>query len=239
MDEIKCKKKNIISYNDLEYDTMSYKDALQNDKRTFMVIYFSFIRRKHPFIFSFIPNQDHNFSIIKMNLFFFSFSIYFALNTLFFDFSVIHQIYEDKGIYKISSFLQQIIFSFFIAYYLNVIIKFFVLTERNFLELKREKIYKKGREKMLKVKRIIMIKNCFYFFIALTFLFFFWYYLSSFCAVYQNSQIILVMNTFLSFAISMIYPFIIDIIPAIIRRFSLSVKNGECLYKVNKFFQLL
>ena len=137
---------------------MSYNDALQNDKRTIMLIYFSFIRTKHPFVFSFIPNQDYNISIIKMNLFFFSFSIYFALNTLFFDFSVIHQIYEDKGNYNISSYLRQIIFSFFIAYYLSVLIKYFVLTERNLLELKREKNIKKAKERILKIKKNIMIK---------------------------------------------------------------------------------
>ena len=122
---------------------------------------------------------------------------------------------------------------------MSVLIKYFVLTERNLLELKREKNIKKAKERILKIKKNIMIKNCFYFFIVLVFLFFFWYYLSSFCAVYQNSQIILIKNTLLSFAIAMIYPFIINIIPVIVRRFSLSVKNGECIYKANKYFQFL
>ena len=241
LDDVKYQQKKIIIllYNDLELNTMDYNDALENDKRTNMLIYLSFIRTKHPFIFSFFPNKDYNISIIKINLFFLSFSIYFAINTFFFDYTIIHQIYEDKGNYSISYFSPQIIYSFLIAYFFSVIIKFFVLSERNLLELKHEKTLKKAKGKVEKIKQLLIIKNTCYFFIVLLFLFFFWYYLSYFCAVYQNSQIILIKNTLLSFSISLIYPFIINIIPVIVRRFSLSAKNRECIYKANIYIQYI
>ena len=65
---------------------------------------------KHPIIFSFVPIKDYNTFIIKVNLFFFSFSVYYAVNLLFFTNEIIHQIYETGGDYKIKYFITKIIY---------------------------------------------------------------------------------------------------------------------------------
>ena len=78
-----------------------------------------------------------------------------------------------------------------------------------------------------------------YFIISLLFLSFFWYFLSSFGAVYQNTQIYLIKNILISFGISMIYPFIINLLPTIIRIYSLNNLNRESMYKFSKFIQLV
>ena len=67
----------------------------------------------------------------------------------------------------------------------------------------------------------------------------FGYYLTCFNAVYQNTQIYLIKNTLISFGISLIYPFILNIIPAILRKQSLKKGNKECLYNTSKIFQIL
>ena len=69
---------------------------------------------------------------------------------------------------------------------------------------------------------------------------FFWYFITCFCAVYSNTQIILIKNTFLSYGLSMLYPFGIYLIPGIFRIYALRAekRDKECLYKVGIFVAL-
>ena len=105
---------------------------------------------------------------------------------------------------------------------------------------KREK-FTRCKIKVEKVKRNIVIKYIIFFVAGILFLVLFWYYLSSFGAVYQNSQFYLIKNTFISYAVSLIYPFIINILPAIFRNCSLNDKNQnkEILFKISKFLQYI
>ena len=237
--EYKQNNMNIWLYNDIELNTMDYNDALKIDKRTFIQYYISLIRTKHPIFFAFFQNKDYNISIIKICLFFLSFAIYFASNTFFFDFKGIHKIYEDEGNYNFSYFFPQIMYSFLISYVLYILIKYLVMSERNLLELKIQKTFILAKQKVKKIEKILIIKNVCYFVLGIIFLFFFWYYLSSFCAVYQNSQVYLIKNTFICFAISLIFPFVINLLPVFIRKLSLNVNNRECIYKISKFIQII
>ena len=235
------KNKNINNYNDFELNSLNYKDALEIDKRTYLEYYKSLLRTKHPIIFTFYPIKDNNILIIKICLFCLSFSIYYFFNTVFFTYNKIHKVYEDKGSYNISYFMQSIIFSFIFSYIINIFIKYFSLSERNLAELKNEKMNKKLFDKQIKVQRCLIIKYICYFIISFIFLMFFWYYLSSFCAVYQNSQVYVIKNTFISFIIGLIYPFFINLFPGIFRLYSLNNKKvkKEFIYKISKFLQFL
>ena len=237
----KQKKINIKFFNDFELNTMNYEDALVIDKRTYYQYYLSLLRTKHPIIFTFFPFKDYNLLLIKICLFFLSFAIYYFFNTLFFDYSIIHKIYEDQGNYNFSYLLPIIIYSFIISYYFNIIIKYITLSERNLVSLKNEKNIIKLNDKASNVQRCLIIKYILYFVISFIFLIFFWYYLSSFCAVYQNSQVYLIKNTFISFALSLIYPFIISLLPGFFRLYSLNDRNkkSQCLYLISKILQLL
>jgi len=232
---------NINNYNDFELNSLNYKDALEIDKRTYFEYYKSLLKTKHPIIFSFCPIKDNNSIIIKIDLFCLSFSIYFFFNTFFFTYSKIHKVYEDKGTYNISYFMSSIIYSFIFSYIINIFIKYFSLSERNLAELKNEKMNKKLFDKQAKVQRCLIIKYICYFTISLIFLIFFWYYLASFCAVYQNSQVYVIKNTFMSFIIGLIYPFFINLIPGIFRLYSLKNKKGkrQCIYRISQFLQFL
>ena len=192
-------------------------------------------------MFSFIPTKDYNTMIIKLCLFFLFFSIYYSINTLFFNEATIHKIYEDEGSYNFGYLLPQILYSFVISHIFTTIIKFAFLSERNIMEIKREKVLQNAKEKVEKVKRNIIIKYIIFFVAGILFLIFFWYYLSSFGAVYQNSQIYLIKNTFISLAVGLLYPFIINIIPATLRICSLNDKNQnkEMLFKISKYLQFI
>ena len=70
---------------------------------------------------------------------------------------------------------------------------------------------------------------------------FFWYFISCFCAVYINTQSILIKDTLVSFTISMIYPFGLNLLPGFLRMPSLKSinKNKKVLYQISKLVALI
>ena len=218
---------------------MNYEDALNIDRRSYCEYYTSLIKTKHYIFFPFCQKKDYNVFIIKICLMFLFFAVYYVFNAIFYDYSAIHKVYLDGGNYNLSFFFPIIFYSFIISYHINIVIKYFTLSERNLIEIKNEKTIKLAEEKKSSVERCIIIKNICYFVISILFLIFFWYYLSSFCAVYQNSQVYLIGNTFISFLLGLIYPFLINILPMFIRQFSLGTNNRECLYNASKILQFL
>ena len=233
--------KKIIIYDDYELNSLSHNEALKYDKRKYINYYISLLLVKHPIIFSFYPKKDYNSMIIKIDLFFFSFSIYYFTNALFFVESTIHKIYEEGGIYNFIFLIPFISYSFLISHILTIFIKYFSLSERNLYEIKNEKSFKKVYDKVSDVKRCLIIKYILFYVIGSLILMFFWYYLSSFGAVYQNTQIYLIKNTLISFCFSLIYPFIINLIPGMFRFYSLKgeTRKRKCFYKISKIIQFI
>ena len=231
----------ISNYNDYELNYMDYAKAILFDKRSCCRYYISLLKIKHPLLFGFCPFNDYNTLIIKSCIFFLSFCIYYIINFLFFTEEMIHKIYEDGGKYNILYFLPTLSISFAISHVLTIIIKFIFLSERNILEIKSQLSFTAAYKKSLKVEKNIKIKYVLFFLFGLIFLFGFWLILSSFGAVYKNSQIILIMNTLISFGIEFIYPFFVNIFASFFRICSLSTKkrNLGCIYCISKFFQLL
>ena len=119
--------------------------------------------------------------------------------------------------------------------------KYIILSERKLVEIKKKKLLKKQNNQIDNIKRCLIIKYiCFYIFGSI-FLLFCWYYLSSFGAVFQNTQIYLIENIFISLGISFIYPFFINLIPGIFRIISLKSpnKSKECMFKISKIIQCI
>ena len=226
------------SFKDIELNSFIYEKALLFDKRTFSEYYISLLKAKHPLIFSFCPMNDYNTLVIKMCIFSLSFSIYYTINFAFFDDKIIHKLYEEGGRYDILFFLPKIAIAFCISHFISVIIKLIFLSHRNILQVKEQPTYSKADEMASIMKRRIIIKYVIFFILGIVFLLFFWMLLSSFGAVYQNTQIIVFENTLISFGISFIYPFFINIIPVIFRISSISSKS-KGLYNFSKFLQIL
>ena len=149
------------------------------------------------------------------------------------------KIYEEEGFYNFIYLVPHIFCSFAISYSINTIIKVIFLSERNICQIKREMNIDNIYEITEKNKKRIVIKYICFFVISVLLLLFFWYYLSSFGAVYQNTQIYLIKNTAISFAVALVYPFIISIFPAMLRNCSLKGSSNECLYKTSKIIQFI
>ena len=234
----KNKKDEKLIFNDYELNSMNYENALKFDKRSYFNIYISLIKTKHPVLFSFYPIKDYNTIIVKIDLFFLSFSIYYFMNFLFFNDKVIHKIYKDEGIYNFKYFIPFILLSFIISHCIFIFIKYFSLSESNICELNNFSISKSG-DLIHKIKRCITIKYILFYILSLIFLFLFWYILSSFSSVFQNTQIYLIKNTMISFCFSLIYPFIINLMPAFLRVYSLKDSKRELVYKINRYIQFI
>ena len=225
--------------NDNEINSLEYDKSLKIDHRTYIQYYLSLLRTKHLLIFSFYSSNDYNSLIMKIDLFFVNFSLYYVVNGLFFTDSTMHKIYEEKGTFDFIYEIPKTIYSTIITVIINKILKLLSLTENNVLELKKEKVDENFLYKVQKEKKNITIKFYLFFVFSFLFLCFFWYYLGCFCAVFYNTQGHLIKDTLLSFAISLVYPLAIYLMPGIFRIPSLKQKNKETLYKFSKIVQLL
>ena len=185
-----------------------------------------------------IFTKDYNTKIIKINLIFVSFSLQYLFNGLFFNESAIHQIYVDKGAYNISYLMKYIIISFIISHILTIVVKKFSLSEKNICNIKKHNNAINAFKASDEEKKSLTIKYICFYAIFIGLFAFFWYYLSSFGAVYQNSQIHLIKNVLITFGISLIYPFIYNFLPGIFRINSLKNQQNESLYKISEIMQL-
>ena len=91
-EEIKEMTEKIMSFNDLELNELDFELVLKHDHRTLCEYYISLLKTKHLLIFSFCYNNDYNSKIIKIDLFFLNFIIYFSVNALFFNDDTMHKI---------------------------------------------------------------------------------------------------------------------------------------------------
>ena len=230
-------KKNNLNYNNYELNTLSYKEAIMIDKRTYLQYYFSLLKTKHLLVFTFYTYNDYNSKIIKIYLFFFSFSLYLVVNALFFNDSTMHEIYKEEGYFDFIYHLPQILYSTIISTIINTIIKYLSLTETKIIEIKKEK--ESIKEKPEKELKCFLIKFIIFFILSFLFSLFFWYYLSCFCAVYKKTQIHLIKDTLISFGLSMIYPLGLNLLPGIFRIPSLRYPNNEILYIISKVLQVI
>jgi len=227
-----------IVYFDYEMQIFSYEEALELDKRTYFQFYISLIKIKQILIFTFFTNNDYNSFIIKLCIFLFSFSLNMVINTMFFNDSTMHKIYEDKSKFDLNYLLPQIIYSTIISSFIINIIKMVSLSNKDILEIKNENNKFNLNAKVLTVIKCLIIKYICFFITSLIVLVYFWYYLSCFCAVYENTQIYLIKTVLVSFSLSLFYPFIICLFPGIFRIFSLRTP-GKYLYKISRYIQFL
>ena len=228
------------SLNDHELNTLEYNKAVIIDKRSYCQYYCSLLKKKHLILFAFLPVNDYNLQYIKIMLFLLSFSLYFCINGFFFSDETMHQIYINYGLINYLNQIVSIVYSSLIPAVINTILKLLSLSENDILRIKNHKGSKliktaKQIENCLKIKYII------FFIICYALLFFFWYFISCFCGVYKNTQIVLITDTFISFGLSLIYPFGLYLLPGIFRISALKSKKKDkkCLYKFSNLVALI
>ena len=227
--------------NDEELNNLKYKLAIKIDKRTYFQYYWSLLKKKQLILFTFLPTNDYNLFSLKLALFLLSFSLYFTINGFFFTDNTMHKAYLDNGDYDLIFRIPQIFYSSVISSVINMILKLLSLSEKNILSLKQEKNIKSLILKSKRINSCIIIKFIIFFLLSNILLLFFWYFISCFCAVYINTQLILIKDTFISFGLSMAYPFGLNLIPGIFRITALRAKKNDkqCMYKLSLLIALV
>ena len=234
---IKEKYKDLL---DLEINKLDYEIAIVIDKRSFLQYYYSLLKRDHLIIFTFITVDDYNLREIKILLFIVSFSLYFTINAFFFSDETMDNIYEDNGIFNFIFQLPQIIYSSLITSVLNIILQKLAISEAQILDMKKEKDLEKFKIKSKNIKINLKIKLIIFLVLSIILMIFFWYFISCFCAVFSNTQLILIEDTLISFLLSMIYPFGLKLLPGFFRIAALRAPNKDqkCKYKISQILSI-
>ena len=243
--ELKAKKFNNIAKQNIltehELNSLSYKLAIEIDKRTFFQYYWSLLKKKNLILFTFLPAKDYNLITIKLSLFLISISLYFTMNGFFFNDETMHKIYEDNGAFNLIDQIAQILYSTVIMIVINTILKLVSLSERKILDIKKIKVMSKAIQESKVINRCIKIQFIIFFILSTLLLFFSWYFISCFCIVYNNTQTILITDTLISLGLSMIYPFGLSFLPGIFRIPALRAKNKDklILYQISLLIALI
>ena len=216
-----------IKYIDEELNRMDYEDEIISDHRTFWQYYYSLLKKKHLIILTFIANNDYNVFILKFSLFIISLTFFFAVNTLFFRDSSMQQIFIDQGKFRLIYQIPQILYSTLISSIMTFILKQLSLSQNELIKIKKEPNKAKSKKIANQSKKNLRIKLYVFFILALLIITFCWYYITAFGAVYPNTQIYLLEDTWISFLLSMIYPFVYNFIPGLLRMPSLKAKKRD------------
>ena len=231
-----------INYNTLnisELNNLNYKEALLIDKRTYLQYYIALIRKKQLIIFTFAPIDDYNLISLKIALFILSLATYIAVNIFFFSDYTMHKIYTDNGYSDFIVHLPQIVYASIISSIIDTILKLLCLSENKILSIKEIKKIKASSYKRVNDTKIYLrIKFIFFFLISFLLSIFYCYFMSCYCAVYHNTQIILIKDTLMSYGLSMLYPFGLCLIPGVFRIAALRAVNKDKKW-LYKFSQLI
>lgn len=228
-------------YSNMELNEMEYLEAKQYDKRACTEVYWSILSREHLILFTFFSWDDYNLKIVKLSRFFFLVCTDMAMNVIFFTDENMHKVYVNYGKWDFIQNLQQSVYSLIISQIIQVFICYLTLTDKPVYQIKKNLFEKKNRNaEIFKILKCIRIKLCIYYVYTFIFFLLYWYLITSFCAVYNNTQKIFMKDSLTSFLGGIIYPFPLYIFPALLRILSLKPKkmNLSCLYKFSDFIPI-
>ena len=224
-----------------EFNNLEYEQASECDRRSCCRIYVSMLMREELVLFTFFSCNDYNLFYVKIARFLVLACTSMAMNALFF----FHKtMYKKQDIEENWSFVQklpQLLFVLVANHIIEVYLCFLSMTDSAVYEIKS--LSKKPNNS----KKIIDIIDCMktkliIFFISTFILFLgFWYFISAFCAVYKNTQLIFIRDSAISFATSLIDPFLTYGLTSTLRRISLSTccrKKAKCLYRLSDIIPL-
>ena len=233
--QLDVEKQEILSdYSNYELNDLDYESAIKYDNRNFFQIYFYYLKREHIIFFTFFNCNDFNIFSIKLSKFFLAICTDMAFNVFFFSDKSMHTVYIDKGEHDFIEQLAQMIYSTIVSQILQVFINYLTMTDITYYSIK-ELIKDKhiNRNEILSTMRCLKFKIIIFFIFAFNLFLFFWYLITTFCSVYENTQIIFIIDSISSFAIELIYPFGLYLIPVCLRIISLKSKNIKFIYKLS------
>ena len=225
---------------DFELNRLTYFEALKLDDRLFLKVYWSHMKREHPIVYTFMAWNDYNLFFTKLSKFFFELSTIMAFNALFFSNDAMHDIYVTGGSYNLGHHMVQMVLTIIIYQVLGILLNYLTLTDIDYYKIK-------GKKDTITQKEVIDIINCikyrfigFYVFTFLVFLFY-WYLNSAFCAVYEYTQSIFIVDHIICYVFALIYSAIIYFLPTGLRKISFISQKTKVfiiVYKISQFIPI-
>ena len=225
---------------DFELNRLAYFEALKLDDRLFLKVYWSHMKREHPIVYTFMAWNDYNLFFTKLSKFFFELSTIMAFNALFFSNDAMHDIYVTGGSYNLGHHMVQMVLTIIIYQVLGILLNYLTLTDIDYYKIK-------GKKDTITQKEVIDIINCikyrfigFYVFTFLVFLFY-WYLNSAFCAVYEYTQSIFIVDHIICYVFALIYSAIIYFLPTGLRKISFISQKTKVfiiVYKISQFIPI-
>ena len=235
-------KQDYLMKSDYELNNLSYEDAKNEDKRTFLQYYYSLIKSKHILFFVFKPKIYFNSRIINICYFLFLLSLCFTFNTMFVDENTIHNIYISKGSFDLLFNLTKIIGATFILYIFQILFYFLITFENIIIKIKEnDKDAKNFFKKIHTIINHITIKIILFYTISLIILFICLIYVGCFAAIFPKTKIHLFIRTIVSLGFSLIIPLILYLISSVLRIYSLEGvdEKREDIYIISQYLQYM
>ena len=203
-----------------ELNNLEFEEAKQLDKRNFIQIYWSLLKREHSIIFTFLTKDDHNIVFIKYARFIFLLCTDMAMNIFFFADETMHKMFLDYGKFNFIQQIPQIVYSTIVSKLIEIFLCYLSLTDKHYYQIKVCK--KISKSSMIGIMKCIQIKIGFFFMFTSIMFVFYWYLITCFCAVYENTQTAFIKDSLLSFLLGNIFPFFIYLIPSLFRIIALN-----------------
>ena len=224
-----------------ELNNLEYDEACEMDNRGFCKTYWSVLMREHLILFTFCTCYDYNLFYIKIERFFILICTQMTINGLFFIHESMHRKYIQGEDLTFVEKLPQLLFTLIVAHVIEVILCYLSMTDEHIYEIKSLSKEEKKSKKLLNIMDRMKRRLICFFVVTFVLFLFYWYFISAFCAVYQNTQIIFLRDTGISILTSFTDPFVIYGITTILRLISLSVcckKKLGCMYKLSEIIPI-
>ena len=231
------KEKANIELDDYELNHLPYEKAVEIDKRSCCKIYWSIIKRDELILFTLIPWNDYNLFYIKTEKFFFTILNLMAMNAFLFADKTIHKFYINGVKYNLIQQILQIILSIIITHILEIVLCCLSMTDRYIYEIRAVSKTERDGKKIVDILTKMKINLIIFFCSLLLVSIFYWYFISAFCAVYNNTQEMYIIDCLLSFIFFSIDPFIVYALVSLIRFIAIK-KKVKWLYVIGTFFPI-
>ena len=220
---------------DFQLNNLNYEDAVKYDKRSFLKTYWSVLLREHLLIFTFMTWKDYNLFYIKIDRFLVLICTQMTMNGLFFSDESMHKSNKIDN-YNFVQQLPKIIFSLITTHIIEVALCYFSMTDKTIYLIKELSKEKENESKIIDETKCMKKKLISFYVITFLLFLFYWYFISAFCAVYQNTQKIFLLDSFISIIVEFIDPFFIYGFTTLLRYISIikcANKNLKCLYQTS------
>ena len=178
-----------LSITDEDIQDMDYEEAIFEDKRSYLKMYWSFLVDSQIILGTFCTDNYLNLLVIKLSFLTCTFQISFFLNALFYTDDYISDAYHNDGVLDFVSGLPKSIYSFIATLITTNLLKILSNSKSELMKIIREKSNKKNYLEIINLKLMKLRKKLIaYFILVFSLGIISFYYVSSFCAVYVYSQ---------------------------------------------------